>query len=378
MREIAKVLALASVLAAAGCSSSHTAGGEPCGPTRCSAGELCCNASCGICIAPGGSCPDIACADAGGPGPAHCGDEVCGAGERCCAGCPGESPFCASGSCPDIACPPPACEGCAPGQECCPACPGQPPICVSEGAACPIIECPPPPPGCDACGPGELCCPSCPDAPPICTPGSTCPEVDCPPPPSCGGACGSGQRCCPGCDGAPPFCYAGDACPPPECPPAARCDETRPCADGFYCDFDAGCGGSGRCEPLPTGCTADCPGVCGCDGHTYCNGCVAAAAGVDVAHTASCETRACAGRDYCDCHGGCAPLVDLSTGCICPCDDPFNCSGETCACACGGATYLGCAPAGACADPMPNCGPGCHASLGADGCPICLCADRAD
>lgn len=80
---------------------------------------------------------------------------------------------------------------------------------------------------------------------------------------------------------------------------------------------------------------------------------------------------ACAGRDFCDCGSGCDPLIDLTTGCICPCDDPFNCSGELCDCACGGATYLGCASAGQCATTQLGCEPGERAVIGADGCPVC-------
>lgn len=226
MAKPSMLFALASVLALAGCSSSHTQG-EECRPVRCEAGQICCNSSCGICVAPGGGCPAIACVDAG---PSHCGSELCESGELCCPGCPGQEPFCSAGpSCPDLSCPPPmpSCEECPPGQDCCPSCPGQAPICVPAG--------------------------------------QVCPEVDCPAP------------------------------------------------------------------------------------------------------------GACAEREYCACNGECEPLVDLSTGCICPCDDPFNCTGEPCDCGCGGATYLGCAAAGACSDPMPSCGFGCHAELGADGCPVCSC-----
>ena len=39
--------------------------------------------------------------------------------------------------------------------------------------------------------------------------------------------------------------------------------------------------GSGVCRPRPQGCTADCPGVCGCDGKTYGNDCERQAAALD-------------------------------------------------------------------------------------------------
>ncbi len=42
-------------------------GTEWCGPVTCGPGTVCCNSSCGICTAPGESCPAIGCADAGPP-----------------------------------------------------------------------------------------------------------------------------------------------------------------------------------------------------------------------------------------------------------------------------------------------------------------------
>jgi hypothetical protein len=59
------------------------------------------------------------------------------------------------------------------------------------------------------------------------------------------------------------------------------------CAPGQFCAFDppGSCGnadGGGTCTPKPGGCTADCPGTCGCDGNFYCNACDAHATGVDV------------------------------------------------------------------------------------------------
>jgi hypothetical protein len=86
-------------------------------------------------------------------------------------------------------------------------------------------------------------------------------------------------------------------------------------------------------------------------------------AGPDVA------SQTCSGRTFCDCTGGCEPLVDLSTGCLCDCEEPFNCDGIDCVCICGGATYLGCAPAGECEEPRPECQSG-QATL-VDGCPVC-------
>ena len=64
------------------------------------------------------------------------------------------------------------------------------------------------------------------------------------------------------------------------------------CAADEWCDLPNGCGNPddlGVCKPKPQGCYADCPGVCGCDGKTYCNACVANAQGVDTSNNNSCS-----------------------------------------------------------------------------------------
>lgn len=385
------------------CAPPEECGSLNCGGDVCGSGEICCS----LCGTPacmpddfGGECPMADC-DAGMPN--VCGGTFCGTGAVCCAGCPGEGDYCFEGpGCPDILCPPPppACSACAAGERCCPGCAPGEIICTNDDL-CPDLGCPPPP-GCDACGVGQTCCPACPGDPPYCSDTPDCPVFDCPPP-TCS-ECGPGETCCPSCPGEPPFCSADGFCPDIICPgcacpdglrcctgcdgtqscvgpdepceacPIPICDDGVACPDGYFCDRSSGCGGSGVCQRTPTGCPRDCPGVCGCDGNSYCNSCVAASVGVDTAHAGECGTGECASRSYCGCSGGCEPLVDLSTGCICGCDDPFNCTGEICDCDCGGATYLGCAPVGQCADTTPSCGPGCRATLAPDGCPVCVCS----
>jgi hypothetical protein len=61
-----------------------------------------------------------------------------------------------------------------------------------------------------------------------------------------------------------------------------------------FCDYpdNMACGtgdATGVCTPRPNLCPKDCPGVCGCDGKRYCNGCEANSAGTDVQPTGSCQ-----------------------------------------------------------------------------------------
>ncbi len=66
-----------------------------------------------------------------------------------------------------------------------------------------------------------------------------------------------------------------------------------PCLAGEYCRFGQGgtCGAgnaTGICVPNPESCTEEVLSVCGCDGTTYENNCLANAAGSDVARDGSC------------------------------------------------------------------------------------------
>jgi hypothetical protein len=74
------------------------------------------------------------------------------------------------------------------------------------------------------------------------------------------------------------------------------------CGADEWCQWDppGTCGGfdnSGTCQPKPGGCTADCPGVCGCDGAFYCNECDAHNAGVDVSANGICGFMDAGGPD---------------------------------------------------------------------------------
>lgn len=313
------MVALLATIAATGCfEDSVPLGGddagpggdagaaEPCGPVTCTGGTVCCNASCGICTASDEACPAIACEP-------DCGDETCGPSEECCVDCDGNRAC--GAACPDRACPPPPpcaallCEG-----ACCLDCDGEP-FCAGPGGECPPIACPPEECalGGDECGPGASCCPTCGVNACVDTPEpGLCPDVlcadDCSPDDARGeGACraivgvawhGSGCFELSGCECVGADCGKYDTlemCIAEH----AGCDRTCGGFGGFtclateYCDYADGdvCGfddSLGLCRPRPEACTEDCPGVCGCDGEFYCNGCLAASMGVDVQAGATC------------------------------------------------------------------------------------------
>lgn len=69
------------------------------------------------------------------------------------------------------------------------------------------------------------------------------------------------------------------------------------CESNQWCDFpkDTVCGVAdtfGTCRPRPTFCTADYNPVCGCNGETFSNACVAASKGQSVAYVGPCRSEA--------------------------------------------------------------------------------------
>lgn len=170
--------------------------------------------------------------------------------------------------------------------------------------------------GAELCGAGETCCAGCPGDPPLgCYPsGSACPSILCPPVwTSCtqalhegsnGDLCNFADSCSEALEG--DCCSRLASCAPDgtlrietTCAPGCfACATNEDCAPDQYCDSTSfGCGGPGSCMPRPTACDDDCPGVCGCNGETYCNACTANTAGVSVARSGACDGPSCDAQD---------------------------------------------------------------------------------
>lgn len=321
-----KKLWMAAVGLVIGCGGP--AGGEDasvgvtCGPVTCGAGEVCCNASCGFCTPPGGSCTEQACIDAG-PEPdagrdaaIACGDETCGGGARCCTQCDGTL-ACLVGECPICSCGPE--HACASDQ-----------YCEGDDTSCGEGTCKPRPSGCPEDCPG-VCgcdgadyCNACDarangtdvarDAP--CSNASECDAMHATGEGDCeitlgfafdGGRCVGIHCTCVGAD-----CDALYASSD-ECEEAyAHCPFTFcgglagvPCGEDEYCDYaEPSCGATDRggvCRPRPADCADEARDpVCACDGNTYDNACLANQAGFGVSSRGAC---------------GDPPEGCLSTGC---------------------------------------------------------------
>jgi hypothetical protein len=83
-----------------------------------------------------------------------------------------------------------------------------------------------------------------------------------------------------------------------ECP--VSCDSSGDCGASQFCKRDSGvCGENaiGVCTNRPVSCPSTIAPVCGCDGTTYDNACLAAAAGATVSHNGACPVPGACGGD---------------------------------------------------------------------------------
>ncbi len=123
------------------------------------------------------------------------------------------------------------------------------------------------------------------------------------------------------------------------CNPIACGADTR-CPSGSYCDYAECWDIEGVCEPFPTGCTYLWDPVCGCNGSTYSNPCLAAQAGVSVDYTGECIDNECFGGAFCPRGYYCMPEAcnQFPGACI---QAPSSCNPleRNPVCGCDGETY---------------------------------------
>ncbi len=162
-----------------------------------------------------------------------------------------------------------------------------------------------------------------------------------------------------------------------------------PCPAGSYCAKAAGsCSANGHCEAKPQGCTKELNAQCGCDGVTYGNPCMAAAAGQAIQYAGSCkplptckigdnstcgageychgQTGQCAGSGSCSAKPEVCPTIYKP---VCGCDgvtygnsceaagkgQPVQADGA-CPASCDATSNSGCAVKQTCVAPLGQCG----------------------
>jgi len=140
---------------------------------------------------------------------------------------------------------------------------------------------------------------------------------------------------------------SADAGGPIAAPDAASpyCSTGSDCGPTAYCHIEGACIATGakmgECKPRPDACDQVADPVCGCDGATYSNACMAHAAGVNVARKGACEgicgkafyLPACKPTEVCDYQscgaatGKCVPkpspkdCLAMSGPVVCGCDN---------------------------------------------------------
>jgi len=132
------------------------------------------------------------------------------------------------------------------------------------------------------------------------------------------------------------------------CPKPCGGADDVPCPDGQFCKFRPGTcdieNNAGICQLIPPQCGDVVDPVCGCDGTTYQNGCLADAAGVSLAHPGICNTECggiagapCPEGQFCRLPFGSCDSADMTGICV---PLPTTCpDARQPVCGCDGTTY---------------------------------------
>ncbi|MHC4837788.1 MAG: Kazal-type serine protease inhibitor domain-containing protein, partial [Planctomycetota bacterium] len=150
----------------------------------------------------------------------------------------------------------------------------------------------------------------------------------------------------------------------------ARCDRHADCGDGRYCARPEGrCEGPGICQDRPQLCEGVRDPVCGCDGETRPNDCLAARDGANVRHRGRCDFDGCAHDADCGLGEICRFEEGLCGGAGACEPRPADCPAVVdLVCACDGVTYGSACDALAEGQSVAHAGP----------CPAPGCATNAD
>ncbi|MBN1960705.1 MAG: hypothetical protein JW841_07140 [Deltaproteobacteria bacterium] len=144
--------------------------------------------------------------------------------------------------------------------------------------------------------------------------------------------------------------YEGECKVDPD-PDPKTCGIDKKCNEGFYCLLNECNANSGVCEKIPTICPLQTDpllkeDVCGCDGISYKNSCLAAASGVNIAYKGECQTdpdpETCRDNEFCGINRYCKKSSCAAESGLCsdqPSKDDCNATDYKPVCSCEGNDY---------------------------------------